>query len=267
MYIPKADSVIGRSLRLYGEWAEHEISCISACIRTDGAILDIGANVGTHTLALSQRHPECHVFSFEPSGLAFSLLSASAVFNSLENVSLFNVGCASEAGVRLLDVDYGEVDWNYGATSFVGRVAESGNVRPFSFVPLDRFSFGRPIVLAKIDVEGMELDVLKGAMGHLERDRPYVFFEVLKLADGFQCRALLKSLGYTCYWVSTSAYNPGNFNQNPDNIWTHGELSMLAVPDGRPLPDYLTPKYEVLNEQIDASADDLRDDLQLSVVF
>lgn len=266
MYVPKADSVIGRSLKLYGEWAEQEISCISECIKTPGAILDIGSNIGTHTLALARRHTDCHVFAFEPSVFTFSLLSASAVFNGIENISLFNLGCAASAGIRFLEVDYEAFDWNYGALSFVGRNLDAGNTRPFSFAPLDDFSFGdQPVVFIKIDVEGMELDVLKGAARYLEKDRPYVFFEVLHMKDGFKCREFLKRFDYKCYWVSTSAYNPDNFNHNPENIWAHGELSILAVPDGQSVPEFLGPEYQVVDDHLNMSVDKLRDDLKLSL--
>ena len=59
------DEVIGRSLEQYGEWAEHEISLLSGYIVPETLVIDIGANIGTHTLAFARRHPSAAVIGFE----------------------------------------------------------------------------------------------------------------------------------------------------------------------------------------------------------
>ena len=53
MYVVKADAVIGRSLIEYGEWTQSEIFVLSQLIRPGMVVVDVGANVGTHTLAMA----------------------------------------------------------------------------------------------------------------------------------------------------------------------------------------------------------------------
>lgn len=245
VYAPKADSVIGRSLRTYGEWAEQEIGYLSTCIENDGIIVDVGGNLGTHTLALAKRHPNCHVFTFEPSAFTFSLLSSTAVFNGLENVTLFNMGCSTETGISFVDLDYENVGLNYGAASFTTRGESHLGGMPFAFVSLDSISFDRKVELIKIDVEGMEYDVIAGAKSVIAKHSPFVFLEVLETSAAFRCSDLLTEYGYRCFWVSTSAYNADNFNRYPENVWGHGELSLLAVPPRRALPDFAKPDREL----------------------
>ena len=55
LYVAAGDTVIGRSLQLYGEWAEHEINSYSALLSDGDTIVDVGANIGTHSVALASR--------------------------------------------------------------------------------------------------------------------------------------------------------------------------------------------------------------------
>jgi hypothetical protein len=61
------DEVIGRSLRRYGQWAIDEIALIAHIMRKEpkGDFIDLGANVGAHTIGIATLFPEIEVFSFE----------------------------------------------------------------------------------------------------------------------------------------------------------------------------------------------------------
>ena len=50
MLVFASDEVIGRSLVLYGEWAEHELRCLRPYIRPGSTVIDVGAYIGTHAL-------------------------------------------------------------------------------------------------------------------------------------------------------------------------------------------------------------------------
>jgi FkbM family methyltransferase len=258
MYVPALDSVIGRSLRLYGEWAEHEISCISRCIHGPGTIIDVGGNLGTHAIALASRHPDCQVFSFEPQPFLFSIMSASVVFNGFGNINLLNFGCGQSAEIRTVDVDYDSVDWNTGAVSFSGDSLNKVGGLPLSFVRLDQVHFPMPVGFIKIDVEGMELDVLLGASRILETDRPCVLFEVLSTGCAEDCRRFLAGLGYRCYWLGFRAFNPDNYNGVAENIWGHGELCALAVPSEISRPAFIPESFEISDGDIAKTVGEIR---------
>src|SRR5712692_1599177 len=47
------DAFVGKALDLYGEWCEREITILSHIVRPGDFVIDIGANIGTHTIALA----------------------------------------------------------------------------------------------------------------------------------------------------------------------------------------------------------------------
>jgi FkbM family methyltransferase len=229
-YVAVGDSVIGRSLQLYGEWAENEIDSYSALLSDGDTILDIGANIGTHSVALASRFPNSQVFAFEPQPLAFSLLAANVLAARTGNVYARNCGCAERQKVLHITPDYESLDWNIGAFSLRDRDEADGGSLPILLVPLDDISFKRRVQFIKIDVEGMEESVLAGSTKLISRDRPYIYFEVLDIDRLASSRGLLIDLGYELRWLQSEAFNSRNFRLNPENIWRRGETGVLAIP-------------------------------------
>lgn len=231
MYVQRVDSVIGQSLRLYGEWAEHEIATVSRLLLDGPAIVDVGANIGTHTLAFAARFPRSPILAIEPQPLPYGLLTASALLNGYDNVHSFNLGACSDARVVRLSLDYSSIGWNMGAVSIPQSAAEAGH--PVLMVALDELLHGRDVQFLKVDVEGMESEVLEGTIQTLRRCRPLVYLEVLDGHRAAMSAEQLAGLDYRLYWVETSAFNPANFNGVPENIWAKGELGLLATPRER----------------------------------
>jgi FkbM family methyltransferase len=233
------DTVIARSLRTYGEWAENEINIITGSIVNGDGIVDIGANIGTHSVAFAKRFPDSPIFAIEPQPLPCAMLLANAFANDCRGIRVFNVGCSAKTEVVNVRFDYDALDGNAGAFS-IGRFqveAGSGGF-PILLVPLDRLDIATSIRLIKIDVEGMESDVLAGAVQTLERHRPVVFFELLELTALNRSRAVLLDLSYHLYWLETQPFNADNYNGFPENIWDRCEVGILAVPAERRLqPD------------------------------
>ena len=90
----KNDLILGRSLREYGEWAQGELNLLLDLIDVGSTVIDVGAFMGTHTLAFA-RHvgPEGQVYAFEPHPVAFSLLRLNIEQNDLSNVELYKGRC------------------------------------------------------------------------------------------------------------------------------------------------------------------------------
>src|SRR2546421_9260159 len=71
------DQYIGRSLDRYGEYSEGEIELFSQLIKPNDVVIDVGANIGAHTLWFAQRTlPDGIVIAFEPQRLVFQTLCA-----------------------------------------------------------------------------------------------------------------------------------------------------------------------------------------------
>lgn len=231
LYIVRNDSVIGRSLKIYGEWAEDEIDSYAALLSDGGTILDVGANIGTHAIALASRLPGSEVVAFEPQPLAFALLVANALAARAANIYPRNLGCAEAEGLIHVVPDYSAVDWNMGGLSLEPSRNEAKlGALPVALVALDDLVFRQRVQFIKIDVEGMEESVLTGATNLITRDRPIIYFEVLEIERLKGARDLLSGLGYEMRWLRSEAFNPRNYRLNPENIWRRGETGVLAMP-------------------------------------
>lgn len=230
LYAVGRDSVIGRSLKLYGEWAEDEIAQCAALLSDGDTIVDVGANIGTHSIAFASRFPASEIVAFEPQPLAFSLLSANLLAASAANVYPRNCGCAETERIVRARPDYQRLDWNAGAFSLSESSETDGAGDPMLLVPLDALRFEHCVQFIKIDVEGMEESVLAGARQLIARDRPILYFEVLEIARLAGPRRFLSELGYELRWLKSDAYNARNFRLNPENIWRRGETGVLALP-------------------------------------
>lgn len=230
LYVATDDTVIGRSLKLYGEWAEDEIGRYAALLADGDTIVDVGANIGTHAIALASRFPSSEILAFEPQPLAFALLAANVIAARAGNVAPYNLGCAEADRLVHVAADAHPEEWNVGGFSIAAAGPDESGAVPLTLVALDGVTFGRRVQFIKIDVEGMEAAVLAGAAKLIERDRPIVYFEVLDLDRLAAATPLLAALGYELRWLKSDAFNPRNFRLNPINVWRHGETGVLAMP-------------------------------------
>lgn len=236
----EGDTVVCQALRLYGEWAQLELDLLARLVPAGGTVLDIGAFVGSHTLAFARLvGPQGRVHSFEPRGAIRGLLQSNVVRNGrLSQVSVH--GCALGRAEATLDIPSVAADIsserpvNFGGLAL--REAEDKAAQPVESVairPLDAFTFER-VDLVKIDAEGMEPEVLAGAGRTLARHRPVIFAECNDLTHGAEMLRAFASLDCAVFGSVEPAYNPANFRGNAQNIFGDaGEAGLLAVPRER----------------------------------
>jgi hypothetical protein len=107
-FVLKNDAYIGRALIEYGEWTESEIDILLQVLRPGDHVLDIGANIGSHTVPLAKRiGPHGLIHCFEPQPAVFQLLAANALMNGLANVRLYHAAVGRSAGtIRMPEIDY-----------------------------------------------------------------------------------------------------------------------------------------------------------------
>ncbi|MGC4026777.1 MAG: FkbM family methyltransferase [Mesorhizobium sp.] len=179
--VPATDICVGRSLVEYGEWTQSEVDLLLQIVRPGMTVLDVGANVGYHTLALSKAvGPSGVVVSFEPQPAIFQLLAANIANNNLGNVTALNAAVGEKRGlVDMPPFSYDDTQ-NFGALdirSFLKGETETTAYIPIAMQRLDDISLARNAQLIKLDVEGMELAALRGATEILARCRPALFVE------------------------------------------------------------------------------------------
>jgi hypothetical protein len=75
--------------------------------------------------------------------------------------------------------------------------------------------------LIKIDVEGMELPVLRGAVETIGRFKPLLYVENDRVDKSKDLMQFIDGLGYDMYWHLPPLYSPANFYRNPQNIFAN----------------------------------------------
>lgn len=161
------DRYVGRALELYGEYSEPEVDLFRQLLEPGHNVVEVGANIGAHTVPLAKMVPDGMVFAFEPQAVVFQNLCANLSVNCLANVLAWPYGVGKEAGRMIVPVyDYGRVN-NFGGIALV----EEGDGLDVPIVALDQFFSSQPVDFIKIDVEGMECAVLEGARQLIARCR------------------------------------------------------------------------------------------------
>jgi FkbM family methyltransferase len=222
------DLFIGRGMDIYGEWCDAELTCLGQVIKTGDTIIDVGANIGTHTVFFSKKVGRGGtVYAFEPQKVTFEFLCANLALNGLLNVIPRQTGLGDELSAMIVPVLDPSVSQNFGCLNIEGH----SDGEPVKVVPLDALELKR-CNLIKIDVEGMELKVLDGAEKTIKNLRPILFIENNSKEGNSELVQKLFDLGYDCWWHIAAYYNPNNFFNNKENVWTNlvPESNLLCVP-------------------------------------
>jgi FkbM family methyltransferase len=184
-YTGNLNDFIDSRVFMYGAYSRHELYVLrdvaAALSKKNGASLsfyDIGANVGQHSLFMSQHADQ--VFSFEPFADVRNKLLDKVASNQRSNVTVYPVGLGDVNG----DLDFFEpAGANHGTGSFAASGSSANNKIPKK-LPIrkgDDFlaSNGLPKMdIVKMDVEGFEIRVLSGLQNRLRQDRPVVLMEI-----------------------------------------------------------------------------------------
>jgi FkbM family methyltransferase len=227
----KNDTYVGRSLEIYGEWAEAEVQLFSQIIRPTDTVVEVGANIGSHTLAIARLASEGRVHAFEPQPYVFSMLQKNVANNELKNISLWNAAVGSEVGRVSMPFisasSYSQV--NFGAVSIHTQSSRRVGV---PLLAIDYIQEIQQIDFLKIDVEGFEPYVLDGAKSVIQKFRPIVFIESQNLEDHTSAiNRFFDPLGYTTWHYNTLIYNPENFQSNSENIFgRQASYDLLCLP-------------------------------------
>ena len=209
------DVYIGRSLELYGEWSEAEPELFRRFVRPGDVVVEAGANIGAHTLALAQQVGEAGtVYAFEPQRIAFQTLCANVALNSLTNIH-----CRQQAlGAGPGEIVVPQLDLtrrgNFGRVS----LGHHKNGETVPVVTIDSLELPR-CRLIKVDVEGMEQSVLEGASATIQKYRPVLYVENDRRQHSAALIRCIMSLGYRLYWHYPPIFNEDNWSGNPTNAF------------------------------------------------
>ena len=218
----KQDQYIGKSLFHYGEYNPDETEFIlglAAKAGKDKTVLDIGANIGVIAQALE--HSGFTVEAFEPQAEIFALLKMN--FTGIA----YNVALGDEAGTASMPRLNFEETFNFGSSA-CGMVSKSRGAVRVTVRKLDDYKYDN-IGLMKIDVEGYEERVLRGAVETIERCKPILYLEDDRRDQSPSLHKFLTELAYRWEPHHPSLYREKNFFNKKENVWEQKFISRNIV--------------------------------------
>jgi FkbM family methyltransferase len=197
-YLCYENDTISNALRDYGEWDNGLIQHAEMFLREDSVILDIGANIGTWTIPLAIKNRK--IFSFEPMESSFYALCGNIFLNQKEKHIVVHRCALTDNVEQALTMTTAETI-NMGGS----RLSPTQNGQSCTLATLDSLTLP-PIDFIKLDVEGHEINVLRGGIQTILRDQPIIFFECWDVHSehwkgipntAHELMAFIRSLGYT----------------------------------------------------------------------
>lgn len=184
----------------YGTFYEIDLLTYIESLRdvfADGVAVDVGANIGNHAIFLAEfvRKP---LVAFEPNPDVLPLLKANLAANNV-HIQVIEKGLGAADGHGSMEVINERNAGN-------ARIAAGNDIE---ISTLDEQCRDMQVALIKVDVEGMELQVLQGAVETLKRCRPHLFLEADTRQHLKALKAFLKPLGYQplVHWADTPVWH------------------------------------------------------------
>lgn len=214
-------SIIGRSILFEKIWEPDVTKFISSWIKPDITVLDIGADIGYYTLLFAKLvGPKGKVYSFEPIPKAKWYLDENIKNNKLNNVETFSFALFDKQGHVCLEDPFIKSKINLSK-----KTLRKNDI----MVEMKIFDSWRPneiiekVDLVKIDVEGAEMNILRGMKATLQNERPSILVEV----HPYQ----LKSFGFTASdlveFLTTFAYKITPINKKTIDF-SRGNITLFC---------------------------------------
>jgi FkbM family methyltransferase len=214
LFIDLSDHVIGLNI-LRGHYEQDEIRFVRHVLKAGDSAIDVGAHIGFFAMQMAALvGASGRVYAFEPLDANADLLERSIVENAFGERLLFRraaVGAAPGTATLTFPLE----TLNSGGAYLLrdGTDPLTGNQRrDVPVVALDALDMRRPVRLIKMDVEGAEPQVIRGAARLLTEDRPLILSELhpiqLQRASGVtadEFLAQLGALGYRAHTIKSPA--------------------------------------------------------------
>ena len=225
--VPDQNDLIFNGLREYGEWAQEELDMLSRFVRPGDTVLDIGAFIGTHARAFSQMvGAQGIVHAFEPNERIYRELFKNAQLAPYSNIKTYQVALGARKQTQFLL--QGDLLGNLGAS----QVLEDDRDASTTVIEQESLeNLGLPrIDFIKIDVEGMEYDVVVGGIRAIRQHAPVIFLEANSLQAAGRIIDLAHGMDYVVFGHVSRAFNPENFNRSTTNMFGEArECGLLLI--------------------------------------
>jgi FkbM family methyltransferase len=232
LVIPDSETdIVSRFLAQYGEWAELEVEFVAGALPEGAAVADIGAFIGTFGLALQRRKTLRNICFVEANRDIVPVLEE----NVRRNCPIPFTVVDALVAPRDFSLKRGLRDMhNIGSASFVARSAQSLQVTVP--IPKRRMTLGEldstygPFDLVKLDTEGMELVILTGEAGIVERENTAFWLECNEHENSLALAEYLLAHRRSLYYFAYPSFRPDNLHGVQTPIFPFAYEAGLLAP-------------------------------------
>ena len=266
---------LSRALYVSGTYEPNTLVVLRNHLAPGDVFIDVGAHIGVVSLAAAKWvGAGGRVVSFEPSSREHRRLAANVERSRFANVATERLAVGDRSGTATLKV---ADDENSGLNTLGEAFAYAGvpeeRTESVGVVTLDEYAACLPSIAAiKVDAEGAEARILRGASKILAASRPLVVLEVnhaALVANGSspaELEQLLGSAGYHLFEIAddTALLRPSSGLAAADGA------NVVAVPEDAPPPDDLVPlrvsRKRAVAQRIRSDGHRLRPECKQSIV-
>ena len=204
-------------------WKKNESDFVvfNSLIKSDGLILDIGANIGVMSYHLAINHPQSTIIAIEPIPSCFHTIQKIKNRYSLHNINIIQTALGNSVGHIHMNIPIIGNAKQQGLSHIADIPQwqhEDGEILecPITTVDslIDQFADKYPLVAIKMDVENYESHVIAGALQTLKHFKPIVYCELWDNDNRYESIQLMESIGYTTMVYENSQlthFRPGTY--------------------------------------------------------
>jgi FkbM family methyltransferase len=164
-----------------GGWEIGLVSKLSGLLKDKGIFLDIGANIGYYTLYMARSFPNMKCIGFEPNPRTYEQFKRNVGVNQLHNVLAYDYAVGDVDGWTDFHVT-GDTHYNkaLSAVNYYEGLENDFKKISVKIVTLDNFlddNMKKNVRAIKIDTQGFEYEVIRGALDLINQSKPIISFE------------------------------------------------------------------------------------------
>ena len=160
---------------LFGKNQEPEICKLVRIISQNSVVIDVGANRGTYSFPIVQKLKKPgHLYAFEPIPELFNYLEKGLA--GRDTFKVYSFACGDRQSVKRIKLPINNGQLSMGSASFINSFKDFETI-PVKIISIDSLKISK-VNFIKIDVEGFETLVLRGAIKTIERNRPVILVEI-----------------------------------------------------------------------------------------
>ncbi|MBF0620597.1 MAG: FkbM family methyltransferase [Magnetococcales bacterium] len=210
------DIYLGRALDQYGQYAQEALELLERIIRPGQTIIDVGAFMGTHTVALARMTgANGRVVAYEPQRIPYQTLCTNVMLNQMTHVRCHPWAVGQENGSLTIPELNAKQPNNFAGLSLMQPMSGT----PTRVVTLDETN--TRCQLLHIDVEGMEWMVIQGAQNLIQNQRPFIYIRNISRAVTADITRWLRARDYKTVVHGVRLFSADNFRNNTENSFAN----------------------------------------------